>query len=267
MSGAAGRFLLWSWTALALAFLVLPLFVIVPLSFSSSGFLSFPLPGLSLRWYAELWESDLWWRALRNSLVVGGTATAIATVLGTAAAVGLQLADFRGRTALTSLLLSPMVVPLVIVAAGVYFFYLRLGLTGSLFGLSLAHAALGAPFVVVTVSATLAGFDRNLVRAGLSLGAGPLTVFRRIVLPLVAPGVVSGALFAFVTSFDELVVAMFLTGPGQRTLPRQMFDGIRENISPTILAVATLLILLAVLLLLAAEWLRRRSLRLRGIRE
>lgn len=267
MTGTGGRILLWTWTVLALAFLVLPLFVIVPISFSSGAFLTFPLPGLSLRWYAELWESEPWWRALRNSLLVGGMATVIATVLGTAAAVGLQLAEFRGRRLLTSLLLSPMVVPLVIVAAGVYFFYLRMGLTGSLFGLALAHAALGAPFVVVTVSATLSGFDRNLLRAGQSLGAAPLTVFFRIVLPLVAPGVVSGALFAFVTSFDELVVAMFLTGPQQRTLPRQMFDGIRENISPTILAVATLLILLAVVLLLVAEWLRRRNLQMRGIRE
>jgi putative spermidine/putrescine transport system permease protein len=204
---------------------------------------------------------------LRNALIVGSIATVIATVLGTAAAISLQLAEFRGRRLLTSLIVSPMVVPLVIVAAGVYFFYLPLGLTDSLFGLALAHAALGAPFVVVTVSATLSGFDRNLVRAAQCLGAAPLTVFFRIVLPLVAPGVISGALFAFVTSFDELVVAMFLTGPAQRTLPRQMFDGIRENISPTILAVATLLIALAVLLLLVAEALRRRSLELRGIRE
>lgn len=267
MPTKTGRLLLWAWTILALSFLVLPLFVIVPLSLSASGFLSFPLPGLSLRWYAELWQAEPWWRALRNSLIVGSLATVIATVLGTAAAIGLQLAEFRGRRLLMSLMLSPMVVPVVIVAAGVYFFYLPLGLTDSLFGLALAHAALGAPFVVVTVSATLSGFDRNLVRAAQSLGAAPLTVFFRIVLPLVAPGVVSGALFAFVTSFDELVVAMFLTGPAQRTLPRQMFDGIRENISPTILAVATLLIILAVLLLVVAEALRRRNLALRGIRE
>lgn len=263
--GPLGRALLWGWSLLALAFLVLPLFVIVPLSFSAGSFLSFPLPGLSLRWYQELWNTPIWRQALQNSLLVAGTATGLATVLGTVAAVGLQLADFRGRRLLTSLLLSPMIVPLVIVAAGVYFFYLRLGLTNSLFGLALAHAALGAPFVVVTVSATLAGFDRNLIRAGQSLGAGPLRVFVRVVLPLVMPGVVSGALFAFVTSFDELVVAMFLTGPQQRTLPRQMFDGIRENLSPTILAAATILIGLAVLLLLTAELLRRRNLRLRGI--
>ena len=261
-----GRILLWLHGALALAFLVLPLFVIVPLSFNAGGFFSFPMPGWSLRWYLEVWNSELWWRALENSLLVGIGATLIATALGTLAAIGLHLARFPGHRALMGLLLSPMIVPVVIVAAGVYFFYLRLGLVNSLAGLALAHATLGSPFVVVTVSATLAGFDRNLVRAAQSLGAGPVTVFRRILLPLTAPGIVSGALFAFVTSFDELVIALFLTGPAQRTLPRQMFDGIRENLSPSILAVATLLILLAVLLLVAAELLRRRSLRLRGIK-
>ncbi len=263
--GPLARVLLWLWAGLVLAFLVLPLFVIVPLSFNAGGFLTFPMPGWSLRWYAELWASELWWQALRNSLYVGLVATVLATVLGTLAAIGLSLADFPGRTALTGLLLSPMVVPLVIVAAGVYFFYLRLGLVNSLEGLALAHAALGAPFPLVTVSATLAGFDRNLIRAAQSLGAPPWVVLRRVLLPLVAPGVISGALFAFVTSFDELVVALFLTGPGQRTLPRQMFDGIRENLSPTILAVATVLVVLAVLLLLTAELLRRRAARLRGL--
>lgn len=264
-AGPAGRLLLWIWTALALAFLVLPLFVIVPLSFNAGAFLTFPLEGLSLRWYVELWHSEPWWRALWNSLYVGVLATVIATVLGTLAAIGLSIARLPVQQALTALLLSPLVVPLVIVAAGVYFFYLGLGLVNSLEGLALAHAALGAPFPLVTVSATLAGFDRNLIRAAQSLGAPPWTVLRRVVLPLVAPGVVAGALFAFVTSFDELVVALFLTGPGQRTLPRQMFDGIRENISPVILAVATILVALAVMLLVVAELLRRRSLRLRGI--
>jgi putative spermidine/putrescine transport system permease protein len=167
---------------------------------------------------------------------------------------------------LMALIVSPMIVPLVIVAVGVYFAYAPFGLTGSLLGLTLAHTALAAPFVVITVSATLQGFDVNQARAGASLGASPVVVFRRIVLPLILPGVVSGALFAFVTSFDEVVVALFLTGPAERTLPRQMFNGIRENISPVIAAAATLLILLSVLLLAALELLRRRNERLRGIR-
>lgn len=262
-----GDLLLWAWTAATLFFLVAPLLVIVPLSFNAGSFLSFPMPGWSLRWYHELWTTPVWWTSFRHSLIVGAGATAIATVLGTLAAVGLSQATFRGKDLLTAVLISPLVVPLIIVAAGTYFYFIPLGLANTLLGLTLVHAALGAPFVLITVSATLVGFDRNLIRAGASLGASPPLVFFKITMPLIAPGMIAGALFAFITSFDELVVAMFLTGPGQRTLPRQMFDGIRENLSPTILAVATLLILLAVALLTVVELLRRRSVRLRGIRE
>jgi putative spermidine/putrescine transport system permease protein len=261
----AGRIALWLVAALVLAFLITPLLVIVPLSFTSGTILTLPLPGLSWRWYGELAGSAPWRNALLNSLIVGTVATLVATVLGTLAALGLARADFRGKSLLMGLLISPMIVPLVIVAAGAYFFLLPLGLTNSLLGLGLVHAALGAPFVLITVSATLTGLDPSLPRAAASLGARPSHVFRRVILPLIAPGVISGALFAFITSFDEVVVAMFLTGPQQRTLPRQMFDGLRDNISPTILAVATLLIAVAVLLLATVELLRRRSLRLRGI--
>lgn len=258
--------LLWGISIAVLAFLVLPLLVIVPISFSSGSFLSLPIPGLSLRWYEALLTSPAWGRAILNSLIVATVATGIAVTLGTLAALGLHRNAFRGKALLMGVLISPMIVPVVIVALGSYFFYAPLGLSSSLLGLGLAHAALGAPFVLVTVSATLTGFDANLARAAASLGASPFTAFRRVTLPVIAPGVVSGALFAFVTSFDEVVVALFLTGPLQRTVPRQMFDGIRENISPTILAAATLLILFAVALLLTAEMLRRRSIRLRGIR-
>jgi putative spermidine/putrescine transport system permease protein len=262
-----GGGLLWAWTVGALVFLVAPLLVIVPLSFNAGSFLSFPMPGWSLRWYQELWDTPVWWLSFRHSLIVGIGATAIATALGTTAAVGLSMARFRGKDLLTALLISPLVVPLIIVAAGTYFYFIPLGLANTLLGLTLVHAALGAPFVLITVSASLVGFDRNLARAGASLGAAPVVVFRRITMPLIAPGMAAGALFAFITSFDELVVAMFLTGPGQRTLPRQMFDGIRENLSPTILAVATLLILFSIVLLTTMELLRRRNIRLRGIRE
>ena len=216
----AWHWTLWAFCALVLGFLVLPILIIVPLSFSSGTFLTFPLPGLSLRWYQEFFTSAPWRLSLRNSLIVASATTLLATVLGTLAALGLTL----------------------------------------------AHTALATPFVVITVSATLQGFDANQARAGASLGASPTTVFRRIVLPLILPGVISGALFAFVTSFDEVVVALFLTGPAERTLPRQMFTGMREDISPVITAAASLLILLSVLLLTALELLRRRSERLRGIR-
>lgn len=257
--------LLWGVSLLVLAFLVLPLLVIVPISFSSASFLSLPVPGFSLRWYEALFTSPVWGRAFLNSIIVGIIATIIAVTLGTLAAIGLHRNEFRGKGLLMGVLISPMIVPIVIVALGSYFFFAPLGLSNSLLGLGLAHAALGAPFVLITVSATLTGYDSNLSRAASSLGASPLTVFRRVTLPVIAPGVISGGLFAFITSFDEVVVALFLTGPSQRTLPRQMFDGIRENISPTILAAATLLIILAVGLLLVAEMLRRRSMRLRGI--
>ncbi len=242
-----------------LFFLLLPILVIIPLSFSNSSFLSYPIPGWSLRWYQELLASDDWARATRNSFIVAPLATLIATTLGTLAAVGLARIQFFGKGLLTSLLIAPMVVPIVVVGVSTYLFFARIGLSDSYTGLVLVHAALGAPFVLTTVMATLQSFNQNLVKASLSLGAGPLQTFFRVTLPVIAPGVISGALFAFATSFDEVVVVLFLAGPAQTTLPRQMFTGIRENISPTIAAVATLLILFTGLLLVTLEWLRGRN--------
>jgi putative spermidine/putrescine transport system permease protein len=241
-----------------LVFLLLPILAIVPLSFSSSSFLVYPMPGWSLQWYRELFTADEWTRAARNSFIVAPAATLIATALGTLAAVGLARATFAGKGLVMSLLLAPMVVPIVVVGVATYLLFARVGLADTYLGLILVHAALGAPFVVTTVLATLQGFDHNLVRASMSLGAGPLETFWRITLPVIAPGVVSGALFAFATSFDEVVVTLFLAGPTQVTLPRQMFTGIRENINPTIAAVATLLILFTTSLMLVLEWLRGR---------
>lgn len=259
----AARLWLWLHLVLVLVFLLAPIVAIAPLSFSAGSFLQYPLPGLSLRWYVDFFTSGFWLPTLGNSVLVAVPATLIATVLGTLAAIGLWLAPFPLKGLVTAALLTPMVMPIIVVAVGVYFAFAAVGLANSYTGLILAHAALGAPFVVVTVQATLAGFDRTLVRAGASLGAGPWTVFRRIMLPLVLPGVASGALFAFATSFDEVVVAFFLAGPGQRTLPRQMFAGINENISLTIAAAATLLVLLSVAMMAAVEYLRRRGDRLR----
>ncbi len=256
----AFRLICWA----ILIFLIVPILVIVPLSFNSSSFLSYPLSGLSMRWYTEFFGSNEWMLALKNSFIVAPLATLLATAAGTLAAVGLARGEFRGKGLVMGILISPMVVPVVIVAVGLYFFYAEHGLLNTYTGLVLAHAVLGVPFVVITVTATLQGYNTNLSRAAASLGAPPLTVFRRIVLPLIAPGVISGALFAFATSFDEVVVTLFLASPTQRTLPMQMFGGIRENISPTIAAVATLLITLSVLMLLTMEWLRRRSEKLRG---
>jgi putative spermidine/putrescine transport system permease protein len=252
-------FALRGFNALVLLFLVLPILVIVPLSFSDSTFLSYPMPGVSLRWYHNLLESEEWMRAAQNSFIVAPAATIVATVLGTLAAVGLNKAEFRGKALVMAVLISPMVVPVVVVGVGVYIFFAQIGLSETYTGLILAHAALGAPFVVTTVSATLQGFNHNLVRASLSLGASPLTTFFRVTLPVIAPGLISGALFAFATSFDEVVITLFVAGPTQSTLPRQMFSGIRENISPTIAALATILIIFSTCLLLALEWLRGRN--------
>jgi putative spermidine/putrescine transport system permease protein len=250
--------------ALVLLFLIAPILAIMPLSVSSGSLLTFPLPGLSLRWYESVLSSSRWLSALRNSFIVGTSATLVATVLGTLAALGLNRAHLPMKPLIMAVLLSPMIVPTVITAVGVYFFFAPLGLTNSFAGLILAHAALGAPFVVITVNATLQGFDANLTRAAASLGAGPTRAFFRVILPLILPGVISGMVFAFATSFDEVVVALMLAGPDQRTLPREMFMGIREQISPEITAIATALIIFAATLLLAMEMLRRRVQRLRG---
>ena len=261
-----GRFAYLASCTLIFAFLIAPILVIVPLSFNATpyftfteGMLRFDPEAYSLRWYRQIIEDHAWTHALVNSLIIGSASTALATALGTLAALGLSNTAMPGRRFAMGILISPMVTPVIISAAGMFFFYSNLGLAQTHLGLILSHAALGTPFVVITVTATLSAFDTTLTRAAASLGAGPLRVFRSVQLPLIAPGVVSGALFAFATSFDEVVVVLFLGGIEQRTISRQMWAGIREQISPTILAVATFLITFAVLLLLTVEWLRRRA--------
>lgn len=273
-------------------FLIAPILVIIPLSFNAEPYFSYTAGMLrldpeaySLRWYADIftngmaapdaafgwaWFNDMWtnaqWvRSTRNSFYIGFSATILATVLGTVAALGLSRPEMPARAAVMGLLISPMIVPLIITAAGIFFFYSSIGISQTYVGMVLAHAALGTPFVIITVTATLVGFDQSLIRAGANLGANPRTVFFKIIMPLITPGIISGALFAFVTSFDEVVVALFLAGPEQRTIPRQMWSGIREQISPTILAVATILVIISIALLTTIELLRRRSERLRGM--
>ena len=250
-------------TVLVLVFLVVPILIIVPLSFSSGSFFFYPLPGFSLRWYEDFFASTFWLPSVWNSLIVGISATLLATLLGTLAALGMWRSRFPGQGLILALIISPMVVPVVIIAVGVYFAFAPLGLTDGYAGLILAHTTLAVPFVVVTVLATLSGFDRTLLRAAAGLGARPLTTFRRVMLPLILPGVASGAVFAFAASFDEVVVALLIAGPGQRTLPRQMFAGINDNISLTITAAATMLIAISLLLMAAVHALRRRSERFR----
>jgi len=259
--------------ALILFFLIFPILIIIPLSFNSLPFFTFTPEmlrldpaGYSLVNYKDFFTNPDWNVALKNSLTIAPVATMLATAFGTLAAIGLSQSHVPFRSAIMAILISPMIVPLIISAAGMYFFYSRIGLQGTFWGVVLAHAALGTPFVIITVTATLVGFDQSLVRAAANLGAGPVRTFFKVQMPLILPGVISGALFAFITSFDEVVVVLFLGSASQKTLPWQMFIGLREQISPTILAVATVLVAISVVLLTTMELLRRRNERLRGIR-
>lgn len=267
----------WHYSYLAICaaiffFLIFPIMVILPLSFNAENFFTFTPAmlaldpeGYSLKHYYDFFTNPDWQQALKNSVMIAPVATILATSFGTLAAIGLSQSHVPYKPAIMAVLISPMIVPLIISAAGMYFFYSRIGLQGTYWGVVMAHAALGTPFVIITVTATLVGFDRSLVRAAANLGANPVTTFFKIQMPLIVPGVVSGALFAFITSFDEVVVVLFLGSAAQKTLPWQMFTGLREQISPTILAVASLMVAISIVLLTILELLRRRSERLRGL--
>lgn len=297
---------IWHYTYLVLCtlifiFLISPILVVIPLSFNAEPYftfteamLRFDPAGYSLRWYdslltggmqapeglrddgwwADMWANSTWVRAAKNSFIIGFWATILATVLGTLAALGLSRPEMPYRRVIMAVLISPMIVPIIIIATGMFFFYsnpcniigIECGrLTSTYFGVILAHTTLGIPFVIITVTATLSGFDQSLIRASASLGASPSRTFFKVIMPLILPGVVSGALFAFVTSFDEVVAVLFIAGPEQQTIPRQMWNGIREAISPAILSMATILVIVSVGLLTMTELLRRRSERLRGL--
>ncbi|MEI4261487.1 ABC transporter permease [Roseovarius sp. D0-M9] len=269
--------------ALVFIFLITPILVIIPLSFNAENFftftpemLSFDPDGYSLKHYRDFFTNNEWQRSFKNSLIIAPIATIISVSLGTLAAIGLSQSHVPFRRAIMAILISPMIVPLIISATGMFFFYSKIGnfMEGSM-GLDknlvgyikviLAHAVLGIPFVIITVTATLVGFDSSLTRAAANMGANPVTTFFRVQMPLILPGVISGGLFAFITSFDEVVVVLFVGSASQKTLPWQMFTGLREQISPTILAVATILVCISIALLTTVELLRRRSERLRGI--
>ena len=274
---ATGPQVLWHNTFLFICgaiffFLIAPILTVIPLSFNAQDFftftpamLAFDPDGYSLKHYRDFLTNPDWQQALRNSVQIAPAATLLSVSLGTLAAIGLSQSHVPFRRAIMAILISPMIVPLIISAAGMYFFYSRIGLQGTYLGVVLAHAALGIPFVIITVTATLVGFDRSLTRASASLGAGPVRTFFKIQMPLILPGVISGGLFAFITSFDEVVVVLFVGSANQQTLPWQMFTGLREQISPTILAVATILVVISIGLLTTVELLRRRSERLRGM--
>ena len=271
--------------SLVFFFLIAPLVAIIPISFSQSPFMVFtegmmswpPDPeAWSLRWYRYMVGictdenlttpcSNKWMIGTVNSFFVGFVSTFFATALGTLAALGLSRPHMPYKALIMSILISPMIVPLIITAAGMFFFYAKINLVYNFTGIILAHIALSTPFVVITVTATLVGFDMNMVKASQSLGARPIRTFFKVIMPLILPGVISGALFAFITSFDEVVIVMFMASLDQLTIPKQMWAGIRQEISPVILCMATCLVALSIFLLTTVELLRRRSEKMRGI--
>ena len=248
-----------AFAALVVAFLLLPLVAILPLAFTDSVFLTYPISGPSLRWFDTLATSDAWKRSILNSLIIGSGATLLSTVVGTLAALGLRRELVPLSGVLRSIFLLPMVVPAVVLGVGLQISLVKLGLSNSYLGVILAHSVLCVPFVVVSVSTALQGIDPRIGRAAASLGASPATVFRRVTLPLAMPGVVTGAVFSFATSLDEVVLTLFVAGPNQRTLARQMFSSIRENISPAVAAAAFLLILGTLLLAGLSALINRRK--------
>ena len=270
---------IWHYTYLTFCglvffFLIAPLFVILPLSFNAEQYIHFSAKmlaldpeGFSLRWYEDMiyGTKNPWGLATKNSLIIAFFATIGSTILGTVAALGLSSRHMPYKAAFMALLISPMIVPLIISGTAIFFFMAKVGLAATHTGIVLSHIILGTPFVAITVTATLSGFDHSVTRAAASLGSNPVNTFMKITLPLIMPGVISGGLFAFVTSFDEVVVVLFLAGLENTTIPIQMWVGLREQLSPTIMAVATCLIVMSTLILVTAELLRRRSERLRGI--
>ena len=266
LAESAWKYVLRTIAGLLLFFLFMPLVVVIPMSFTSEPFFTFPIPGWSTRWYEELYASSDWRHAAYASIVIALPVTVIATALGVLASLGLTLASFRGKALVIGLILSPMMVPHIIIGVGMFFLYAPLGLVGTLGGMILAHITLAVPFVVLVVTATLANFNVNVMHAGANLGANPVEVFFKIVLPLILPGVLAGAILAFIHSFDELIVAILISGADYKTIPRQMWSGAREELSPVITAAATILIAFSVLIMGTAEGLRRRAERLRSAR-
>ena len=279
---------LWHYTfriicGVIFVFLITPILVVMPLSFNAQDFftftpemLQFEPEGYSLKHYRDFFTNNEWQRSFKNSLLIAPIATLVSVSLGTLAAIGLSQSHVPFKRAITAILISPMIVPLIISATGMFFFYSHvgnfledtMGLDKNFVGyvkVILAHSVLGIPFVIITVTATLVGFDNSLTKAAANMGANPVKIFFKIQMPLILPGVIAGGLFAFITSFDEVVVVMFVGSTNQKTLPWQMFTGLREQISPTILAVATILVVISIALLITLEMLRRRSERLRGI--
>jgi putative spermidine/putrescine transport system permease protein len=253
------RLLLLALGTATVVFLVAPMLVIVPMSFSNSPILSWPPEGVSPRWFQKMFTDPQWSRGFANSAQVAVLTAVVAAVVGTLASLGIVRGRFPGRSIVNALVLSPLIVPVVIVGIGFFSFYARLRLAGSLPGLVLAHAALALPFVIVNVGTALRTMDRNLEMAASNLGADPVRVFWRITFPMILPGILAGALFAFITSWDEVVVSIFMTSARFRTLPVEMWEQVRQVVDPTVAAVATTLMAVTTTMLLLVFVVRRQA--------
>lgn len=244
---------------LVLMFLIVPITIILPISFSSAQYLTFPPPGLSLQWYQRFLGRPEWMASLWLSLRVAGMSTVFSVVLGVLASLGLVRGRFRGKAVIYGVILSPMIIPSVITALAAFFFFARLNMIGSPLAMALGHTVVSLPVVVIIVSATLQGFDQRLEQAAVILGAGPWQAFRRVTLPIISPGVISAGVFAFLLSFDELVISLFLADPVSITLPVRIWNSTILQIEPTIAAVSSFLIGVAVISLGVVNLLRRSS--------
>ena len=253
------RILLVALGALTIFYLVAPSLVIIPLSFTETRSLTFPPSGFSLQWYQRMFSERQWSTGLVNSLEVAALTTVFATVLGSLAALGMSRGRFPGKNIANSVFVAPLIVPVVVIGVGMFAVFVRWRLSGSLPGLVLAHTALAVPFVVVNVASSLRTLDRNLELAAMNLGAGPGRTFLRITLPIILPGVFAGAIFSFISSWDEVVVAIFLTTARFRTLPVEMWEQVKQVVDPTVAAVSTTLMLVTTTLLFLAFVVRRQE--------
>jgi putative spermidine/putrescine transport system permease protein len=253
------RLFLLALGTVTVVFLVAPMLVIVPMSFSKSPILSWPPDGVSVQWFQKMVTDPQWSRGFVNSAQVAVLTAVVAAAVGTLASLGIVRGRFPGKSIVNALVLSPLIVPVVIVGIGFFSFYARVKLVGSLPGLVLAHAALALPFVIVNVGTALRTMDRNLEMAAANLGADPVRVFWRITFPIILPGIFAGALFAFITSWDEVVVSIFMTTARFRTLPVEMWEQVRQVVDPTVAAVATSLMAVTTTMLLLVFVVRRQA--------
>jgi putative spermidine/putrescine transport system permease protein len=251
------RVYLYTFSALVFIFLIAPILVIIPVSFNTSAYLDFPPKGFTLKWYAAYFNDPVWMSSTWRSFRVASWVALLSSVIGTCAAFSLVRGRYRGKDFFMSLLICPLMVPIIVKAVGFYYFFSKLRLVGTELGLVLAHTCTGLPYIVVVVSSALVTFDINLEKASLNLGANRLRTFFKVTFPIIRPAILSGALFAFFSSFDDLIIAIFLCGVNAITLPKKMWDGIRFELNPTITAVASILILVSILILLFVEILRR----------